>query len=102
MKLEPTNVTLTGLGKSSVKPLGYFRAENEINDLKLIIDTYVINESSICFDLIFGTDIIHQGTLTISGIEVRMYKIDTEHSNFLVNIVNVLDESETDLNRFGY
>lgn len=82
------------LRKTSIKPADYFNAEIETNNSKFKVDTFVVKDNTISFDLIVGTHIIHQETL------IKMCsKTGVVSSYFLVNIVNVLDEAKMDLNR---
>lgn len=100
-KLQPSVVTLSGLGQSSIRPLGCFRSEIEIDGSKFDAEIFVIKDELVNFDLILGMDVINQGTLTISTNGVRLDKTESPSDNFLINIVNVLDDHEIDLNHIS-
>lgn len=55
-----------GLGKTSFTPISFFQAEIESEDSKYEISVFLINDNSIDFDKIIGTDIIQLGTIIIS------------------------------------
>lgn len=46
------------LGKKSFRPIGYFKAEINTYDWKFETGTFVLNDNSINFDLINGSDAI--------------------------------------------
>lgn len=51
-------LALTSLGKTSVKSSGYFNSEIEIHNSKITVDIFVVNDISINFALVIGTDVI--------------------------------------------
>lgn len=55
------DMCLTGFGKKSFRPIGYFQAEIKIHDSKFGTSIFVIHD-------------IHQGTLTVSNNDVKTLK----------------------------
>lgn len=70
-------MSLTVLGKESFRLIGYCQSEIKSNDFKFKTSIFVIN-NSMDFDLIIGTDVIHQGTLTVFSSDVKIHKSQNE------------------------
>lgn len=62
------------ISQKAFRPIGYFEAKIEIEDSKYETSDFVINDNSIDFDMIIGTDVIHQDVLTICGNYVKINK----------------------------
>lgn len=54
-KLEATDIHLAGLGKKSLRPTGYLKAEIKIHDSKFETAIFAINDNFIGFDTIINT-----------------------------------------------
>ena len=85
------------LEKLSIRPFGYFNVEIEIDDSKFNTDIFVINDNSVNFDLIIGTDVINQGILTVSSTGITMSKNPCLLDNFFINVIDIHQDSEIDL-----
>lgn len=76
-KIIITHMSFNWAREKSFKSIGYFNAEIGIDDSKFETYIFVRSDSSINFDLIISTDIIHQGTLTVSGNDVKYINMKT-------------------------
>ena len=57
--------SLVDLGQTAIQPICHFQ-DDIIDNLNFTAVIYVIPDHSVNFDQIVGTDVIQQGTLTIS------------------------------------
>lgn len=74
LNLEHSIITLTGLGNTVIKLLGFFATENMAEDSSYKFNVYVILDYFLYFDFIMYTDIIQQSISTISGNNI--YKLN--------------------------
>ncbi|GBO13826.1 hypothetical protein AVEN_27777-1 [Araneus ventricosus] len=99
-ELEQSNIKLSGLGNTTVKPLGIFKTKIIIDDLEFESEICVVSDSSLSFDFIVGCNVINQCTLIVSGKEIKFTKpSDNSFSDsFLINVAEVMThEQEIDL-----
>ncbi|GBM06350.1 hypothetical protein AVEN_121389-1 [Araneus ventricosus] len=73
-ELEQSNIKLSDLGNTSVKPLGIFKTKIIIDDLEFVSKICVVSDSSLSFDFIVGCNVINQCTLIVSGKEIKLTK----------------------------
>ncbi|GBL80741.1 Pro-Pol polyprotein [Araneus ventricosus] len=99
-ELEQYNIKLSGLGNTSVKPLGIFKTKILIDDLEFEAEICVVSDSSLSFDLIVGCNVINECTLIVSGKEIKFTKPSDNSisDSFLINVPEVMThEQETNL-----
>ncbi|GBN00585.1 Transposon Ty3-G Gag-Pol polyprotein, partial [Araneus ventricosus] len=99
-ELEQSNIKLSGLGNTTVKPLGIFKTKIIIDDLEFESEICVVSDSSLSFDFIVGCIVINQCTLIVSGKEIKFTKPSDNSlsDSFLINVAEVMThEPEIDL-----
>ncbi|GBO46567.1 Retrovirus-related Pol polyprotein from transposon 17.6 [Araneus ventricosus] len=99
-ELEQSNIKLSGLGNTSVKPLGIFKTKIIIDDLEFESEICVVSDSFLSFDFIVGCNVINQCTLIVSGKEIKFTKpsVNSLSDSFLINVAEVMThEKEIDL-----
>ncbi|GBM72285.1 Transposon Ty3-G Gag-Pol polyprotein [Araneus ventricosus] len=99
-ELEQSNIKLSGLGNTTVKPLGIFKTKIIIDDLEFESEICVVSDSSLSFDFIVGCNVINQCTLIVSGKEIKFTKPSDNSlsDSFLINVAEVMThEQEIDL-----
>lgn len=77
------------IGKKYFRPIGYFQAKIEIDHSKFETCVSIIRGSSINVDINIGIDILHQGTLSVSGNVVKILKYQNDSKNSLIDLINV-------------
>ncbi|GFR05739.1 transposon Tf2-6 polyprotein [Trichonephila clavata] len=68
----PLNSTLTGFGKSQVRPFGYFRDDIQIDEFKCNVEICVVDDDIMSYDVIIGLNILMQGETIINENSVRI------------------------------
>ncbi|GBO18585.1 hypothetical protein AVEN_275650-1 [Araneus ventricosus] len=99
-ELEQCNIKHSGLGNTSVKPLGIFKTKIIIDDLEFESEICVVSDSSRSSDFIVGCNVINQCTLIVSGKEIKFTKPSDNSlsDSFLINVAEVIThEQEIDL-----
>ena len=91
--LSQPDLTLTGLGKTKVSPLGYFNSSIKIDNNIFKAKVYVLPNNSINELAIIGSDLLSQAEVNINEGKVKMKKINpiTEEMQ-LMNIQQDTDE----------
>ena len=85
--LSQPDLTLTGLGKTDVKPLGYFNSNITIDNDEFNTKIYIIPNKAINELAIIGSDLLTQAEVNINEGEVKIKKIDaTNDERQLLNI----------------
>ncbi|GBM35356.1 Retrovirus-related Pol polyprotein from transposon 297 [Araneus ventricosus] len=72
-KLYPLNLSLSGVGKCKVNPLGYFKGFIKIDDFKCNADICVVENNVMSYDAIVGMNVLMQGETVINenGIVIK-------------------------------
>ena len=71
-KLQPLNSTLGGFGRCRLKPLGYFKSNIEIDEIKCIANAYVVHDKVMSSQAIIGLNVLMQGETTINEIGITV------------------------------
>ncbi|GFQ65312.1 transposon Tf2-6 polyprotein [Trichonephila clavata] len=73
VQLFPLNSTLTGFGKSQVRPFGYFRDDIQIDEFKCNVEICVVDDDIMSYDVIIGLYVLMQGETIINenGVTIK-------------------------------
>ncbi|GBM05315.1 hypothetical protein AVEN_46858-1 [Araneus ventricosus] len=95
-EMEQSNIKPSGLGNTSIKPLGIFKTKI-INDyLEFEAEICIVSDSSLSFDFIVGCNVLNQCTLNVSGKEIKLTKPldNTLSDSFLINVAEVMTHDQ--------